>query len=212
MHLTLWLYQLWDSHLLKKRHPIREASCKGHVLFLGTVYCPFHYKVTLQHPSLSRRNGMKLHWERSRINVRKRFFTKGWWAWNRLPRAVVMAPGCWSLDTNKRRVWIFDSSVGSQELDTMTLMGPFQLRMLYDSVILWADVETLIFIISNDHAVRLKSDIMSTGSFGNPLSIPRMKKACHWIGNENAQIYKGLNKVYFLYFILFSSAIKHTFF
>jgi len=35
---------------------------------------------------------MKLHQRRVRLSVRKRFFTRGWWAWNRLLRAMGMAP------------------------------------------------------------------------------------------------------------------------
>jgi len=31
-----------------------------------------------------------------RVGIRERFFTKGWWAWNRLPRAVDAAQSCWS--------------------------------------------------------------------------------------------------------------------
>ena len=37
-------------------------------------------------------NGMELRHGRIRSGVKKRFFTRGQWAWNRLPRAVVMAP------------------------------------------------------------------------------------------------------------------------
>jgi len=40
--------------------------------------------------------------------VRKRFFTRGWWAWNRLPRAVGMAPRCWS----SKSIWTVFSDVG----------------------------------------------------------------------------------------------------
>jgi len=37
------------------------------------------------------------------------FFTREWWAWNRLPRAVVMAPGCQNSRTgldNTLRNWV----------------------------------------------------------------------------------------------------------
>ena len=33
---------------------------------------------------------------RARLSIRERFFTRGWWAWNRLPRAVSVALSCWS--------------------------------------------------------------------------------------------------------------------
>ena len=35
------------------------------------------------------------------VGFRKRFFTTGWWAWNRLPRELDMAPSWWS----SRSVW-----------------------------------------------------------------------------------------------------------
>jgi len=35
---------------------------------------------------------MELHQGRVRLDKRQRFFTRGQWAWNRLLRAVVMAP------------------------------------------------------------------------------------------------------------------------
>ena len=41
-------------------------------------------------------NGMELHQGKDRLGVRKRFFTRGWWAWNRLPRAVVTVLSCQS--------------------------------------------------------------------------------------------------------------------
>jgi len=31
---------------------------------------------------------------RVRLGARERFFTRRWWAWNRLPRAVAIAPNC----------------------------------------------------------------------------------------------------------------------
>ena len=33
---------------------------------------------------------------RARLSIRERFFTRGRWAWNRLPRAVGTALSCWS--------------------------------------------------------------------------------------------------------------------
>jgi len=42
------------------------------------------------------------------VGVRKRLFTRGQWAWNRLPRAVVTAPGCQS----SRRIWTTHSGIG----------------------------------------------------------------------------------------------------
>jgi len=35
---------------------------------------------------------MELHQEKVRLGVRERFFSRGWWAWNRLPRTVGTAP------------------------------------------------------------------------------------------------------------------------
>jgi len=45
---------------------------------------------------------MELHQGTVRLGVRKRLFTRGWWAWNRLTRAVGMASRC----QRSRRVWI----------------------------------------------------------------------------------------------------------
>jgi len=42
----------------------------------------------------ARENSMGLC--QGRVGIRERFFTKGWWAWNRLPRAVDAAQSCWS--------------------------------------------------------------------------------------------------------------------
>ena len=41
-------------------------------------------------------NSIELHQRKDGLGVRERFFTRGWWAWNRLPRAVVRAPTCQS--------------------------------------------------------------------------------------------------------------------
>jgi len=37
-------------------------------------------------------NGMEMCQGKGRLGVRKGFFTKEWWAWNRLPMAVGTAP------------------------------------------------------------------------------------------------------------------------
>ena len=89
-------------------------------------------------------HGMELCWERLGLRVRKSFCTRGRWAWNRLPRAAGKALICQSsrskerLDTALRhRVWILGGAVQSQELDSTILVGPFQLGIFCDSVILW---------------------------------------------------------------------------
>ena len=64
----------------------------------------------------------QLHLQHGVLHQKKRFFTRGQWAWNRLPRAVVMAPsardqaafGQWSL---RHRVWTSSGPVWSRELD-----------------------------------------------------------------------------------------------
>ena len=43
-----------------------------------------------------------------RLSIRERFFTRGQWAWNRLPRAVGMALSCWC----SKSVWIMLSDSG----------------------------------------------------------------------------------------------------
>lgn len=89
---------------IKKRPPPWVKLLAKHMCYSLALCTVFFTTVTLQHPSLSHRNDKKLHWERSRMDVRKKFFTNGWWAWNKLPRPMVTAPGCWSLDTLKHRV------------------------------------------------------------------------------------------------------------
>ena len=39
------------------------------------------------------------------------------------------------------RVWILGGTVQSQELDSMNLVGPFQLRMFYDAIICAAELK-----------------------------------------------------------------------
>jgi len=41
-------------------------------------------------------NGMERNQGRVMVGLRETFFTRGWWAWNVLPKAVVMAPSCQS--------------------------------------------------------------------------------------------------------------------
>lgn len=67
------------------------------------------------------------------LGVRKKFFPKEWWAWNRLPRAVGTAQSAW--------VWgvfgehcqiqglILGGTVWSRGLDLAILVGPFQLML-----------------------------------------------------------------------------------
>ena len=69
--------------------------------------------------------------------VRERFFTRGQWARNRLPRAVGTALSWWS----SMSVWRMLSDIWSDfwvvpeiDLDSMILMGPFQLQIFYDSM------------------------------------------------------------------------------
>jgi len=51
---------------------------------------------------------MELHQGRVKLGIRKRFFTRGRWAWIWMPRAVVTAPSCWS----SRSVWRMPSDIG----------------------------------------------------------------------------------------------------
>ena len=62
--------------------------------------------------------------------VRDRVCTRGRWAWNRLLKFKEY------LDNALRhRVGILHVPLCSQELDSTILMGPFQIRIFYDSVI-----------------------------------------------------------------------------
>ena len=82
-------------------------------------------------------NGMGLCQGRVMLGVRKRFWTRGWQAHNRLPRAVGTALSWWS----SMSVWRMLSDIWSDfwvvpeiDLDSMILMGPFQLQIFYDSM------------------------------------------------------------------------------
>jgi len=77
-------------------------------------------------------NGMELCQGRVRLGVRNRCFTREWWAWNILLRAVIMAISCWEfkehLDNGLRYgVWILCGPLQSQELDSMILEETWQL-------------------------------------------------------------------------------------
>jgi len=47
----------------------------------------------------------------TRLDIRKRFCTRMWWTWNRLPRAMVTEPTCWS----SRGVWTMLSNITAFE-------------------------------------------------------------------------------------------------
>lgn len=62
--------------------------------------------------------------------------------WNRLHRAVVTAFSLPKLNKHldnilRHMVWFLGGAMWSQGLDSIILMGPFQLKIFYDSVILW---------------------------------------------------------------------------
>lgn len=49
--------------------------------------------------------GQKLHYSKSRLVIRKRFFTGGWWGMELAPKAVVVAPSCQSVWTMLLNTW-----------------------------------------------------------------------------------------------------------
>ena len=83
-------------------------------------------------------NSMELSGE-GQLGVRERVCTRGQWAWNRLPRALIIAPNCQS----SRRIWITPP-----ESDLMILVNTFQLLTFYDSMILYVRWITLILTFS----------------------------------------------------------------
>ena len=69
---------------------------------------------------------MGLRQGRVRLGIRDRFCIREWWAWNRLPRAAVMALSCKCLvSTLRHTVWILSGDAWSQELDSVIFLGPF---------------------------------------------------------------------------------------
>lgn len=72
-------------------------------------------------------------------HIRNRFFTKRVVRhWNRLPRVRGLALSLQELkyldNTLSHVAWYLGGSAWSQELGSMTLMGPFQIRIFYDSM------------------------------------------------------------------------------
>jgi len=75
---------------------------------------------------------MVLHW-------------KGSWTLEQPPQALSLSEFRRHLDNALRhRVWFLGGPVRSQEMDSMILMGPFQLR-IYDSITLGSNM----FIVSS---------------------------------------------------------------
>ena len=74
------------------------------------------------------------------LDVRKRFFTKRMVVhWNMLPKEVVTTPSLTEFKKHldnalRHRVWFLGGPVWSQELDSMILVGPFQLRIFCGSM------------------------------------------------------------------------------
>ncbi|KAJ7405723.1 hypothetical protein WISP_138235 [Willisornis vidua] len=87
-------------------------------------------------------NGLKFCQRRFKLDIRKSFFTQRVVGhWNRLPRAVIIAPSLPEFkkcldDTLRHGVTPGDDPVQAKGLDLMILVGPFQLIIFCDSLIL----------------------------------------------------------------------------
>jgi len=99
-----------------------------------------------------------------RLGVRGRFYTRAWWAWDRLSRGVVMDLSCqssrstWTTFSDLRhQIWIWGGPVWIQGLDSLILVGPFQFRIFYHSIIFIVNlittcaVPSLNVLISNNN-------------------------------------------------------------
>jgi len=78
-------------------------------------------------------------WGKFRLKIRKRFFTKRVkWSSPEVTREVVTAPSPSEFKDCLDDVLHLDlgSLTKSKELDSMIIMGPFQLKIVYDSTIL----------------------------------------------------------------------------
>lgn len=106
-----------------------------------------------------------------RLGVRDRFYTRAWWAWDRLSRGVVMDLSCqssrstWTTFSDLRhQIWIWGGPVWIQGLDSLILVGPFQFRIFYHSIIFIVNLITTC-------AVPSLNVLISNNNLGKPMQL-----------------------------------------
>ena len=70
---------------------------------------------------------------RVRLGVRKRYFTRGQWEWNRFARAESTAPGRWSSRSVELRTSL---DAWHLELDSVILVSPYKMGIFSDSMVI----------------------------------------------------------------------------
>lgn len=76
------------------------------------------------------------------LDIRKRFFPRGWLGPEQAPQVMVTVPRLTEPkkhleNTLRHRVGLLGRPVQGQQLDLMILVGPIQLRICYDPMIIW---------------------------------------------------------------------------
>lgn len=101
-----WVY--WHWPLKGKARRVKLAGFAWIVLLLGLGSHKCKTQWVLRTSDKTQWSGLKLWQGRLRLDIWKRFFSRGWWTWCRLPRAGGTALLCQS----SRSEWIMLSDRG----------------------------------------------------------------------------------------------------